>query len=372
VTLASLLPSLSLKHLDISFNGISAAGLRLIIQALSVYSNLSVLTLSGNQLNSEVSKDLSDFLSRDCCLKEFYADRMLPGDVGERLIASGIASNKSSSLVKFTGFMLGRALVSIGSPKFLMDYNNEQTLQYLSQSWNASIEKGTLDNYNTDFRYLPFVPSSHRVPSSGEQDGTSIEGTSVLQSDDDLLSFMALDDDCIASRNILLNHNNNNSNCESGSNIHSNQTDKNNQNSMTNVSLSRSDGKMSLIAFLSDKKDKDGSSTNSLTSLSADTSENCMSPSGVNLQEPVCQFGPNLPSATEIKRNSVSFTNVENGNHNGNFLNTMSISKPIWTGTPSYGSNSIFWSPNNDINDIIQNYSVPLSLLVRFMCVYFC
>ena len=143
--LSEILPSLRLLELNIGFNDIKAEGLISIVRCLVDNTVLESLTLSGNVLDSDVSRLIAYMLVHNTVLKKLYLDRTSMSQSSEKNIAAGIASSKSSSLKTLTGFSLGSVLTTLGSPQKLETYTNDQVLRYLEDMWKlqkqAEIEK---------------------------------------------------------------------------------------------------------------------------------------------------------------------------------------------------------------------------------------
>lgn len=134
--LALALPHMMLGVLNIGFNEISTEGLLAIVRYLATPDNtLASLCLSGNTLDNTVAKELANILIVNTQLQELYVDRSNMTNVGERFLATGVASNKACPLRILTGFELGKVLTQLGSPQAVAQMNNEQALKYLCQVW---------------------------------------------------------------------------------------------------------------------------------------------------------------------------------------------------------------------------------------------
>lgn len=134
--LARALPEMSLHVLNVGFNEIGSEGLSAVLAYLSTpQSTLVSLTLSGNSIDNVVAKELANMLIGNLQLQELYIDRTNLTNIGERFIATGIASNKMCPIRILTGFELGNVLTQLGSPAAVAQMNNEQALKYLCQVW---------------------------------------------------------------------------------------------------------------------------------------------------------------------------------------------------------------------------------------------
>jgi hypothetical protein len=157
-SLALALPHMKLFDLNIGFNDIGAEGLLSIISCLlHPGCTINSITLSGNIIDNTVAKELANMLLINCRLCELFVDRTNLSNIGERLIATGIASNKASSLRTLTGFELGKVLTSIGSPTHVNAMNNEQALRYLAQAWR-DLERTAMINMRVNQQPLLYVP----------------------------------------------------------------------------------------------------------------------------------------------------------------------------------------------------------------------
>lgn len=135
-SLALALQHMQLEDLNIGFNEIGSEGLMPIIAyALSPMSSITSLALSGNTIDNNVAKELANMLIVNVRLAELYIDRTNLTNVGERFVATGIASNKVCPLRIVTGFELGKVLTQLGSPGQVANMSNEQALKYLAQVW---------------------------------------------------------------------------------------------------------------------------------------------------------------------------------------------------------------------------------------------
>ena len=138
--LASCLASMNLTHLNVAFNDIGPEGVTSLLHACLMpinSSSMSILNISGSTLNTDVARLLADLIARNKTLAELYLDRANIGSAGERYIATGIASNRRSGLVSFTGFDLGEVLTTLGSPQILASMPNKKVLQHLQEMWRV-------------------------------------------------------------------------------------------------------------------------------------------------------------------------------------------------------------------------------------------
>lgn len=133
--LSLALPHMRLAELNVGFNEIGIEGLLSIVGGVTNSKSLSVLTLSGNTVDDSVAKALANMLMINTSLQAIYIDRTNLSSLGERFIATGIASNRFSALRKLTGFNLGKVLHLLGSPAVVCDMSNELALKYLYQMW---------------------------------------------------------------------------------------------------------------------------------------------------------------------------------------------------------------------------------------------
>ena len=128
----------SVTVLNVAFNGIESRGLRKIALVTASSGSLTSLSLSGNKISSDVAEDIHSLVSNSRILEVLSLDHHSLGEAGQIQIASGIASNNHSRLKKFTGFLLGPAMVQLGSPADLAPLTNEKCLEYLHALWNTA------------------------------------------------------------------------------------------------------------------------------------------------------------------------------------------------------------------------------------------
>jgi Leucine-rich repeat (LRR) protein len=142
--LASCVSSMNLVHLNVAFNDIGSEGVAALLHAclLPVKSScMSILNISGSTINTDVARLLADLICKNSTLNELSLDRANISSTGERYIAGGIASNRHSALVSFTGFDLGEVLTSLGSPPILAGMSNKKALAHLADMWRAHDSK---------------------------------------------------------------------------------------------------------------------------------------------------------------------------------------------------------------------------------------
>lgn len=134
--LVDCLVSLQVTKLGVAFNKIDTAGMRNLLLLLP--ENLTSLDVSGNRITSSVVEELFDLLVNSSTLKELNIDHHKIGEAGCTAIVSGIASNRYSALCKFVGFALGPAMTKLDSPMDMKHLSNDKVLAYLAELWKAS------------------------------------------------------------------------------------------------------------------------------------------------------------------------------------------------------------------------------------------
>jgi Ran GTPase-activating protein (RanGAP) involved in mRNA processing and transport len=105
--LSKPLRNMRLVELNLGFNEICCDGITDVISSLETNSFLRILSLSGNQINNQASKVLSNYLLNNNTLTSLFLDRTSIGSVGEKYISAGIATNKTCGLRHITGIELG-------------------------------------------------------------------------------------------------------------------------------------------------------------------------------------------------------------------------------------------------------------------------
>eukprot|EP00599_Poterioochromonas_sp_BG-1_P000523 CAMPEP_0173136120 /NCGR_PEP_ID=MMETSP1105-20130129/2298_1 /TAXON_ID=2985 /ORGANISM="Ochromonas sp., Strain BG-1" /LENGTH=441 /DNA_ID=CAMNT_0014048249 /DNA_START=1047 /DNA_END=2372 /DNA_ORIENTATION=+ len=146
-SLALALPHMRLMELNVGFNDIGIEGLLSIIGSITNSKTITILVLSGNNIDNTVAKALANFLMINSSLQSIHVDRTNLTSIGERFIATGIASNRNSSLKTLTGFELGKVLHLLGSPSIVCDMSNDQSLKYLNQMWK-NVEKSKSQSHS--------------------------------------------------------------------------------------------------------------------------------------------------------------------------------------------------------------------------------
>jgi hypothetical protein len=135
--LAHVMSTMQLEYLNLGFNEIPTEGMLEIIKSVCTTSKLHTFTLSGNSVNVDVAKVLASFLLNSKSLRYLHLDHSCLSPLCEKHIASAVASNKHSVLNVFTGFDLGRVLLQLGSPPIFATLSNDATLKYLKECWEA-------------------------------------------------------------------------------------------------------------------------------------------------------------------------------------------------------------------------------------------
>lgn len=159
--LGNILPTLNLLELNVAYNGIQAGGVQSIIKGLHG-SHLQVLFLSGNDISSDVAKDVAQYISMNRSLESLYLDNVKLSAAGNRAIASSIAANRYINLQLVTGMELGPTLVELGSPKQIGALCNRKALQYLSQLWKLHTSRSQ--------QRLPNAETHQQVPGESHVD----------------------------------------------------------------------------------------------------------------------------------------------------------------------------------------------------------
>lgn len=133
--LATALPFLRLRELNIGFNEITGDGIRVLVQQLHQATSLEVLVISGNTISNEACQDLGNALSTNTTLLNLYMDNMSITSLGEKYVSAGIASNRRCALKSLTGFALKDAMQRVGAPETVANMSNDEVLACLREMW---------------------------------------------------------------------------------------------------------------------------------------------------------------------------------------------------------------------------------------------
>jgi len=132
--LATAIRSMLLEELYVGYNELGPMGVLHLISSLQGM-GLRVLQLSGNSIGADGAHAVAGYLAQDTTLTTIYLDHSGLGAMGERQVAAGIATNRSSALSQITGFELGVVLTLLGSPPVTSGLKNEDCLRYLRDIW---------------------------------------------------------------------------------------------------------------------------------------------------------------------------------------------------------------------------------------------
>lgn len=145
--IAVVLTSVKLIALNLGFNKITIAGIQPITKMLATEnSTLESLTLSGNAIDTTAAKVISCALAYNTSLQAFCLDNCHLEHEARRHITAGIISNERISLRVVTGFRLGCVIVTLGFPKVLETWSNDQVLKFVHFLWHqkrqADLDEG--------------------------------------------------------------------------------------------------------------------------------------------------------------------------------------------------------------------------------------
>jgi Ran GTPase-activating protein (RanGAP) involved in mRNA processing and transport len=141
--IAAVLPHVqSLETLNIGFNQIKAAGVKLLMKAV-VESSLLSLSVSGNIVDTSAAKSIASALAYNRTLVSMSLVHCSINHEGQRQIAAGVVSNSRIALRELTGFNVGPVIVTLGFPPALEHWNNVQILNFIHMMWEMnSTENG--------------------------------------------------------------------------------------------------------------------------------------------------------------------------------------------------------------------------------------
>lgn len=103
---AVALTSIALETLDLSFNKMSATGMKALMKNLTENTSLLSLSLAGIPIDQNASKAVSYALAYNTSLRVLYLDSCSTGYASQRHILAGVVSNRKTSLRVLTGFGL--------------------------------------------------------------------------------------------------------------------------------------------------------------------------------------------------------------------------------------------------------------------------
>ena len=132
---AVVLTSIKLEVIDLSFNKITTIGIKALMKSLSENDSLQYLGLSGIHIDPNASKALSYGLAYNSTLKYLHIDTCQIGYAAQRHVIAGVVSNRMSALRVLTGFPVGTICTTLGLPKPLEGYTNDQCLCFIRLMW---------------------------------------------------------------------------------------------------------------------------------------------------------------------------------------------------------------------------------------------
>jgi len=132
---AVVLTSIALEVIDLSGNTITTVGIKALMKSLSENQSLSYLGLCGIPIDANSAKALSYGIAYNTTLKYLYIDKCSVGYAAQRHIVAGIVSNRYSALRVLTGFPIGAIVVTLGLPRALERWTNDQVLGFIRLMW---------------------------------------------------------------------------------------------------------------------------------------------------------------------------------------------------------------------------------------------
>jgi len=127
--------SLGIEVLDLGFNPITPAGVKVLMKSVAESDKITSLTISGIPLDTAAAKNVAYGLVYNHSLKSLFLDHCSIGHAAQRHITAGIVSNSNISLHSVTGFCIGTIAVTLGMPSDLEKLSNEQVLKFIHLMW---------------------------------------------------------------------------------------------------------------------------------------------------------------------------------------------------------------------------------------------
>ena len=143
---AVVLTSIRLEVIDLSFNKITTLGIKALMKSLSENTSLQYLGLSGINIDPNASKALSYGLAYNSTLRYLHVDNCSIGYAAQRHVMAGVVSNRLGSLRVLTGFPVGAICTTLGLPKPLGGYTNDQCLSFIRRMWKQWGDETVLAN----------------------------------------------------------------------------------------------------------------------------------------------------------------------------------------------------------------------------------
>lgn len=133
----TLLPQAkSLRTLNVGFNQINSAGIKLVMKSVLESSSLLSVSLSGNTVDSSAAKSIAYALAYNVTLTSLSVVHCKIGAEGQRHITAGLVSNSRVALREFSGFAIGPVVVKLGFPPDLEQWSNNQILNFVHLMWH--------------------------------------------------------------------------------------------------------------------------------------------------------------------------------------------------------------------------------------------
>lgn len=131
-----LLPQVkSLEVLNVGFNQIKSAGLKLIMTAVADYSRLTTVSVAGNAMDVSAAKAVAYATAFNRTVQSLCLVHCDLEFEAKRHITAGIVSNSRISLRQLAGLRLGPMVVTLGFPSELESWNNAQVLSFCKSMW---------------------------------------------------------------------------------------------------------------------------------------------------------------------------------------------------------------------------------------------
>jgi Leucine Rich repeat len=141
-----VLTSIKLEVIDLSFNKVTTVGIKALMKSLSENASLLYLGLSGISIDANAAKALSYGLAYNSTLRYLHVDNCQIGYAAQRHIIAGVVSNRLASLRVLTGFPVGTICTTLGLPKPLEDFTNDQCLSFIRRMWKQWRDENGFSN----------------------------------------------------------------------------------------------------------------------------------------------------------------------------------------------------------------------------------
>jgi Ran GTPase-activating protein (RanGAP) involved in mRNA processing and transport len=137
---ATVIPGITapLESLNVGFNKIKSAGMRVLMKAVAGSQSLRSLSVAGNTVDTTSAKFIAYALAHNSSLLSISLDHCSIAQEGRRQIVAGIVSNSRTKLREVRGFNMGPVVVTLGFPSVMEHWNNEHVVNFIHLMWQRS------------------------------------------------------------------------------------------------------------------------------------------------------------------------------------------------------------------------------------------